>query len=172
MASSAHGHYSRVTAATIRALEDGPVNPFTGREWPAGHDALLARRRALPVYKKFDEILSMYQNNQVISMTSETGSGKTTQVPPLILHNELASKKIATCTQIKKLATVRAATTAAEEMGVVLGEEVGYRVRFDSKINLRDDKKTQLIYMTEGIPRRVEDAAPTSLKARMDGSKA
>ncbi|KAL6821284.1 hypothetical protein V8C40DRAFT_250033 [Trichoderma camerunense] len=75
-------------------------------------------------------------------LSSETGSGKSTQVRSGI--------QIA-CTQPRRLAATELASRIADEMGVVLGEEVGYQIGGVSMINKNKQKKTRLAYMTEGV---------------------
>ncbi|KAK4065451.1 hypothetical protein Trihar35433_7571 [Trichoderma harzianum] len=64
-------------------------------------------------------ILDNYHKSQVMILSSETGSGKSTQVGSGI--------QIA-CTQPRRLAATELASRVADEMGVVLGEEVGYQI--------------------------------------------
>ncbi|QYT06140.1 Pre-mRNA splicing factor ATP-dependent RNA helicase PRP43 [Trichoderma simmonsii] len=75
-------------------------------------------------------------------LSSETGSGKSTQVGSGI--------QIA-CTQPCRLAATELASRVADEMGVVLGEEVGYQIGGVSMVNKNKQKKTRLAYMTEGV---------------------
>lgn len=138
---------NQATVAKIQRLEDAPSNPLTGKAWPSGHEDLLKGRRRLPVYGRYDEILDKYHQSQVVILSSETGSGKSTQVPQLLVYDEYASGLQIACTQPRRLAAKELAKRVADEMGVVLGEEVGYKVRNDQ----RASKKTRLAYLTEGV---------------------
>lgn len=82
-------------------------------------------------------------------LSSETGSGKSTQFPQQVFYDEFASGLTIACTQPKRLAATRLAERVAHEMGVKLGEEVGYAIRFGQKHD-ENGKKTRLKYMTEG----------------------
>ena len=140
---------NQATVAQIRALEDAAVNPLTGEAWPEGHKELLESRRSLPVYGRFAEILGVYHQNQVLVLSSETGSGKSTQVPQLLVYDEYESGLRVACTQPKRIAATKLGERVAEEMGVTLGEEVGYQIGGDIMVD-KNKKKTRLQYMTEG----------------------
>ena len=140
---------NQATVAKIQQLEDGPLNPLTGKAWRKGHDKILEGRRKLPVYERFDEILNVYHQNQVFVLTSETGSGKSTQLPQVLLFDEYASDLRVVCTQPRRLAASSLAERVALEAGVVLGEQVGYQIGGDRKVD-QGKKKSRLMYMTEG----------------------
>ena len=123
---------------------------MTGKAWPNGHKSILQGRRKLPVYKRLGEILDVYHQNQVFILSSETGSGKSTQVPQALVYDEYASGLRVACTQPRRLAATSLASRVALEMGVALGEEVGYQIGGDRNID-QNDKTTRLSYMTEGV---------------------
>ncbi|KAI9148126.1 Pre-mRNA-splicing factor ATP-dependent RNA helicase PRP43 [Paramyrothecium foliicola] len=142
---------NQVTAAQIRALEDAVVNPLTNNPWPKNHDGMLQSRRNLPVYERLSEFLRVYQQNQVFVLSSGAGSAKSTQVPQFVLSSEYPSGLLVACTQPRRLATRELATRVSNEMGVTVGEEVGYRP---------NNKKTRLLYMTADclLSRQARDA--------------
>ncbi|KZL66600.1 pre-mRNA splicing factor ATP-dependent RNA helicase PRP43 [Colletotrichum tofieldiae] len=141
---------NQATAAKIQLLEDATQNPMTGNAWPRGHDIILQGRRRLPVYGRYQDILDKYHQSQVMILSSETGSGKSTQVPQLLVYDEYASGLQIVCTQPRRLAATELASRVADEMGVILGEEVGYKIRGDQMVN-KNKKKTRLTYLTEGV---------------------
>ncbi|KAI9167615.1 Pre-mRNA-splicing factor ATP-dependent RNA helicase PRP43 [Paramyrothecium foliicola] len=141
---------NEATVEKIQALEDAAVNPLNGQQWPQGHNEMLAGRRRLPVYGRLDEILDVYHKNQVFVLTSETGSGKSTQIPQAIMHDEYASGLRVACTQPRRLAATELAGRVAEEMGVTLGEEVGYQIGNNPMVD-KNEKKSRLVYMTDGV---------------------
>ncbi|TQB71659.1 Cyclin-dependent kinase catalytic subunit [Monascus purpureus] len=105
-------------------------------------------RKSLPIYQFRDEIIQAVQDHQILIIVGETGSGKTTQIPQY-LHEAGYTKggmKIG-CTQPRRVAAMSVAARVAEEMGVKLGNEVGYAIRFED--NTSD--KTILKYMTDGM---------------------
>ncbi|CAH0552749.1 unnamed protein product [Brassicogethes aeneus] len=106
-------------------------------------------KQKLPVTGMRKEILEMICNNQVLIISSETGSGKTTQIPQFIMEemteNQQPCKII--CTQPRRISTVAVAERVAEERGETLGDGVGYHIRLEQKYGFR----TGLIYCTNGI---------------------
>ena len=115
-------------------------------------------RRSLPIYQYRDELISAIEQFQVLIIVGETGSGKTTQIPQY-LHEAGYTKDgfIVGCTQPRRVAAMSVAARVAEEMGVKLGNEVGYSIRFED--NTTD--KTVLKYMTDGMLLREFMSDPT-----------
>ncbi|THV04948.1 P-loop containing nucleoside triphosphate hydrolase protein [Dendrothele bispora CBS 962.96] len=95
-------------------------------------------RAALPVYTRADEVMKTIHENDVSILMAATGSGKTTQVPQLILDSYIKEGKGAhcniLCTQPRRLAALSVADRVANERGESLGKSVGYQVRFESKL--------------------------------------
>lgn len=74
----------------------------------------------------------MINNYQTTILVGETGSGKTTQIAQFIAEAGYSqNRKIIACTQPRRVAAMSVARRVAEEMDVVLGEEVGYSIRFE-----------------------------------------
>ncbi|KAH3672688.1 hypothetical protein WICPIJ_010011 [Wickerhamomyces pijperi] len=105
-------------------------------------------RKTLPVYQYRDELIQAINDHQVLIIVGETGSGKTTQLPQYLYESGYSSKGLQiACTQPRRVAATSVATRVAEEMGVKLGEEVGYSIRFDE----RSCESTKVKYMTDGM---------------------
>lgn len=104
-------------------------------------------RASLPVYPYREEFLKAIEEHQIVIIVAETGAGKTTQLPQY-LHEAGYSKlgKIG-CTQPRRVAAMSVAARVAHEMGVKLGNEVGYSIRFEDCTS----DKTILKYMTDGM---------------------
>lgn len=68
--------------------------------------------------------------NPVVIVIAETGSGKSTQMPQYLARANYDKKII--CTQPRRLAAKSLAKRVALEFNTKLGQDVGYRVRFDN----------------------------------------
>ncbi|MEY2441617.1 MAG: ATP-dependent helicase HrpA, partial [bacterium] len=120
-------------------------------------EAQIERRRAavpavtypaqLPVSARRDDLLEAISANQVVIVAGETGSGKTTQLPKICLELGRGVRGAIAHTQPRRLAARTVAERIAEELGVPLGEGVGYAVRF-SNVS-RDDTLVRLV--TDGL---------------------
>lgn len=99
---------------------------------------------ALPISARRHDIAAAIDGHQVVVIAGETGSGKTTQLPKIVL--ELGRAKIAH-TQPRRIAARSVAQRIADECDVALGEEVGYAVRFDD----RTSGSTAIKLMTDGL---------------------
>lgn len=101
----------------------------------------------LPFSAKAEEIVALLQQHQVLVVAGDTGSGKTTQLPKICLQAGLGRRGLIGHTQPRRLAASSVANRVAEELGVNLGEGVGYQVRFTEKLS----PATFLKVMTDGI---------------------
>lgn len=115
------------------------------------HLSIAEARRNLPVFKFRSKVCEKIANNDVVLVMSETGSGKSTQIPQYILDTPIL-KKLTThhsicVTQPRRVAAITVAKRVAQERNCRLGSEVGYRVRFDDKANFG----TKSIYATDGM---------------------
>ncbi|WP_417555489.1 ATP-dependent RNA helicase HrpA [Microbacterium sp.] len=98
----------------------------------------------LPVSAAREEITTAIRDHQVVIVAGATGSGKTTQLPKICL--ELGRQRIAH-TQPRRLAARTIAERVSEELGVQLGDLVGYKVRFTDQVS----DATRIALMTDGI---------------------
>ncbi len=101
----------------------------------------------LPVSGKKDEIAELIQQNQVVIICGETGSGKTTQLPKICLSIGRGAAGLIGHTQPRRIAARTVADRIAEELKQPLGHAVGYKIRFQDKT--RDSSLIKL--MTDGI---------------------
>ncbi|MFT4432447.1 ATP-dependent RNA helicase HrpA [Caballeronia sp. 15715] len=121
-----------------RVVEPNPIPPIRFPE-------------TLPVSARRDEIAAAIQANQVVIVSGETGSGKTTQLPKicLALGRGLGAggSGLIGHTQPRRIAASATGRRIAEELGTPFGEVVGYKVRFTD--NLSPGASVKL--MTDGI---------------------
>jgi len=101
----------------------------------------------LPVSERADEIASLIRNHQVVVLTGETGSGKTTQLPKIALAAGRGRHGLIGHTQPRRIAARSVAERIAAELGEEVGQTVGYKVRFTEKAT--QDGFIKL--MTDGI---------------------
>jgi ATP-dependent RNA helicase HrpA len=125
-------------ARAPRVVEPNPIPPVTFPE-------------ALPVSGRRDEIARAIAGHQVVIVSGETGSGKTTQLPKicLTLGRGLGAggSGLIGHTQPRRIAASATGRRIAEELGTPFGEVVGYKVRFTD--NLAPGASVKL--MTDGI---------------------
>jgi len=88
----------------------------------------------LPVSSRRHEIAEALQKHQVIIVSGETGSGKTTQLPKICLELGRGEKGMIGHTQPRRIAASSTAKRIAHELGTPLGEHVGYKVRFNDTL--------------------------------------
>ena len=101
----------------------------------------------LPVSAARDDIAKAV-SSQVVIVSGQTGSGKTTQLPKILLELGRGTHgRQIVHTQPRRLAARTVAERIASEMGVHLGDEIGYQVRFTDETS----PKTRLRVVTDGI---------------------
>jgi ATP-dependent helicase HrpA len=101
----------------------------------------------LPVVERRNEIARAIAANQVIVLTGETGSGKTTQLPKICLELGRGVFGMIGHTQPRRIAARSVALRIAQELQSDLGHAVGYKVRFTEHVR----PGTYIKLMTEGI---------------------
>jgi len=101
----------------------------------------------LPIAAHADEIRCAINAHQVIIVSGDTGSGKTTQLPKIALNAGRGQKGLIGCTQPRRLAAFNMARRVAAELDQELGGFVGCQHRFEKIIS----PQTRLKFMTDGI---------------------
>lgn len=102
--------------------------------------------QSLPILSIKDECIRAVATRRRVIITAPTGSGKSTQIPQLLLDASSASGKILVL-QPRRLAARMLAARVAAERRCPLGTEVGYITRFDA----RHTEATRICFITEGI---------------------
>lgn len=129
-------------------------------------------RATLPVFTKSEELLKHVNEHDVTICMAATGSGKTTQIPQLLLDECIergeGAKCNIICTQPRRIAAISVAERVAKERGETCGRgSVGYQVRFESKL---PEDHGSITYCTTGIFLRKMQSAlqETSSRRSMD----
>ena len=102
---------------------------------------------ALPVNQKREEIARAIAAHPVVIVCGETGSGKTTQIPKILLEMGRGRAGRIGHTQPRRIAARSVAARIAEELKVELGDLVGFKVRFNDRVRAG----TVLKLVTDGI---------------------
>ena len=123
--------------------------------------SLSSQRQRLPIYKQRSRLLNLVERYGVLVVVGQTvrrnvsprliaqGSGKTTQLPQYLMEAGWAADgRVIACTQPRRVAATSVAARVAEEVGSVLGDEVGYTIRFE---DLSSPTRTRIKYLTDGM---------------------
>ncbi|XP_030480108.1 probable pre-mRNA-splicing factor ATP-dependent RNA helicase DEAH9 isoform X1 [Cannabis sativa] len=114
-----------------------------------GYSNIERQKQRLPVYKYRTAILYLVETHATTIIVGETGSGKTTQIPQFLKEAGWADGgRVIACTQPRRLAVQAVSSRVAEEMGVKLGEEVGYTIRFE---DFTKNGVTMIKFLTDGV---------------------
>eukprot|EP00123_Amoebidium_parasiticum_P017098 comp23708_c0_seq1/m.40778 comp23708_c0_seq1/g.40778 ORF comp23708_c0_seq1/g.40778 comp23708_c0_seq1/m.40778 type:complete len:1218 (-) comp23708_c0_seq1:134-3787(-) len=108
---------------------------------------ILEQRQSLPIFHLRDELLKAVEENQILVVIGETGSGKTTQITQYLYEAGYCNKGKIGCTQPRRVAAMSVAKRVSEEVGCRLGAEVGYTIRFEDCTG----PETKIKYMTDGM---------------------
>src|SRR5215470_9441003 len=101
----------------------------------------------LPIYEIEKELVATLQKTRRLVLQAPTGSGKSTQVPQMLLKHGLLGPGQVVILQPRRLAARLLAVRVARELSVELGQEVGYQIRFENATS----KATRIKFETEGI---------------------
>lgn len=103
--------------------------------------------RELPIWDVHDSLLTPLRTGNRLVLVAPTGSGKTTQVPQMVLDAGLAGSKRIVVLQPRRVAARTVAARVAWERNSRLGDEVGYQIRFED----RTAPGTRITFVTEGV---------------------
>lgn len=106
------------------------------------------QRKSLPIYGYRKHIIDTIDQNQVVIISGDTGSGKSTQVPQYLLeaYQERQKPCRIICTQPLHIAAISIAKRVAFERGERLGDAIGYQVRLESQLS----PKSNVVFTTSG----------------------
>ncbi|CUF02732.1 DEAD/DEAH box RNA helicase, putative [Bodo saltans] len=129
------------------------VDKQLSEEWDSlkRNGSLMSVRQNLPAMATRESIRTALTKSNVVIVSGETGSGKTTQVPQFLFEFLCeageGSKANIVCTQPRRLAATAVALRVAEERDEEIGGTVGYSIRLENRVS----SKTRLLYCTTGI---------------------
>ena len=129
---------------------DRPDRPARTAPAPANPLPRITYPESLPVSSRREDIARALREHQVVIVCGETGSGKTTQLPKIVLElgrGRANGGGLIGHTQPRRIAASSVAKRIAFELNSPLGEVVGYRVRFQDKFQPGASVKL----MTDGI---------------------
>lgn len=161
--------------APVAGSGDGDPNRAHSAQLKAQASMLRRQREQLPIWRHRDSLRQCLHDRDVLVMLGETGSGKSTQIGQFLLHEPwMAPRRVRAAadrdggkgggkggganreivvggciaiTQPRRVAAINLARRVAAEMGVRLGEDVGYSVRFGN----RTSKATCIKFLTDGM---------------------
>ncbi|XP_038611561.1 ATP-dependent RNA helicase DHX30-like [Tachyglossus aculeatus] len=170
---------SEDAAQPLEEEADLPSDPITGKPYVAlseGEELQLSRdllelwrRRGparpealrLPVDPHGDAILAAIERHPVVVIAGDTGCGKTTRIPQLLLERHVTEGRGARCnviiTQPRRISAVSVAQRVAQELGPSLRRNVGFQVRLESKPPARGGA---LLFCTVGVLLRKLQSSP------------
>ncbi|MGZ4967453.1 MAG: helicase-related protein, partial [Chthoniobacterales bacterium] len=103
--------------------------------------------RELPIYELEEDIVRAFEERPRLILQAPTGSGKSTQVPQILLKHGMLGHGQVVILQPRRLAARLLAARVAYERKVSLGQEVGFQIRFQNVVSDR----TRIRFVTEGI---------------------
>jgi ATP-dependent helicase HrpB len=104
-------------------------------------------RSDLPIFELEHALVAALRTQNRLILQAPTGSGKSTQVPQMLLDHGVLGTGEAVVLQPRRLATRMLAARVASERNTALGQEVGYQIRFDRVVS----DKTRIRFVTEGV---------------------
>ena len=127
--------------------------PRCAAHWPApsSYHSGVTPPQQFPITPLLPELKRALAAGTRLVLEAPPGAGKTTQVPPALLDADWLGANKILMLEPRRIATRAAAEFMAAQRGERVGETVGYRIRFDSKVSAA----TRIEVVTEGILTRM-----------------
>jgi ATP-dependent helicase HrpB len=138
--------YSHVLDFQMRRLAKCPSAKLHLKPRCTAFGRIMAHRD-LPIYELEKTIVASLRTQGRLVVQAPTGSGKSTQLPQMLLQHWFLDDGQAVVLQPRRLATRMLAKRVAEELGSALGDVVGYQIRLESRVSAR----TRIKFVTEGV---------------------
>ena len=139
------------TQRTVRHDSAALTQELTERVASSKYAPMKQVREALPANALAGNVIDAVRAAQVVFITGETGSGKTTQVPQFVLDDADrqgdGARCSIVCTQPRRIAAMGVAARVADERCERIGDTVGHAIRGESKVSPR----TRLLFCTTGV---------------------
>ncbi|KAK9876121.1 hypothetical protein WA026_011238 [Henosepilachna vigintioctopunctata] len=103
-------------------------------------------RLKLPILAEEQQIMEIINANDIVIISGETGSGKTTQLPQFLFEAGYAEAKQIAVTEPRRIAAIAMSERVAKEMNMS-NREISFLVRFQG--NVTED--TKIKFMTDGV---------------------
>ncbi|KAL9052007.1 MAG: hypothetical protein Q9162_005672 [Coniocarpon cinnabarinum] len=133
------------------SVSQSMLRAWQQRQQTPPQQKMLAARQSLPAWLKRDAIVEAVQTHQITIISGATGSGKSTQSVQFVLDDmiqrQLGSATKIICTQPRRISALGLADRVAEERCDVVGNEVGYAIRGQS----RQSRDTRILFCTTGV---------------------
>ncbi len=120
----------------------------TSKTWPEPAEIIIPPYPFdLPILERRAEIVAAIRKHQVLVITGETGSGKSTQIPKFCMEAGQGTSGMIGCTQPRRIAAITLAARVCEEFGPRGPALVGYKIRFAD----HTARTTTIKFMTDGV---------------------
>jgi ATP-dependent RNA helicase HrpB len=111
------------------------------------NDRLMTAFAPLPIDAAMPDLVAALARSTAVVLVAPPGAGKTTRVPLVLAAEPWAGNKKILVLEPRRLAARAAAARMAKTLGEKVGDTVGYRVRFGTKVS----KRTRIEVITEGV---------------------
>ncbi|KAF2087876.1 P-loop containing nucleoside triphosphate hydrolase protein [Saccharata proteae CBS 121410] len=125
---------------------------WQAKQTTPAQERMLKGRQGLPAWRLQEDIVDAVNDHQVVIISGETGSGKSTQSVQFVLDDlikrQLGEAANIVCTQPRRISALGLADRVADERCGIVGDEVGYAIRGESK---QKQGITKITFVTTGV---------------------